>query len=99
MKDLVSGLDEVMHNDLMGNIQVKSHRKYLDAIVTYAHPQWFFTLHDKDKDGMLTKDELLQLSESLLVRRHSTIIQPVPSHRICYSSYSAMNLATRTLAQ
>jgi len=48
LQDLVLGLDEVMHNDLMGNIQ------------------WFFTLHDKDKDGMLTKDELLQLSESLL---------------------------------
>ncbi|KAG9088534.1 hypothetical protein FRC06_001979 [Ceratobasidium sp. 370] len=48
LQDLVLGLDEVMHNDLMGNIE------------------WFFTLHDKDKDGMLTKDELLQLSESLL---------------------------------
>jgi hypothetical protein len=33
----------------------------------FTHVQWFFTLHDKDKDGMLTKDELLQLSESLLV--------------------------------
>lgn len=29
--------------------------------------EWFFTLHDKDKDGFLTKDEVLQLSESLLV--------------------------------
>ncbi|CAE6364637.1 unnamed protein product [Rhizoctonia solani] len=48
LQDLVLGLDEVMHNDLMGSIQ------------------WFFTLHDKDKDGLLTKDELLQLSESLL---------------------------------
>jgi len=28
--------------------------------------EWFFTLHDKDKDGSLTKDEVLQLSESLL---------------------------------
>ncbi|PVG04743.1 putative MDR1-Mac1p interacting protein [Serendipita vermifera] len=28
--------------------------------------EWFFTLHDKDKDGWLTKDEVLTLSESLL---------------------------------
>lgn len=32
-----------------------------------ANIEWFFTLHDKDKDGHLTKDEVLQLSESLLV--------------------------------
>jgi len=30
--------------------------------------EWFFTLHDKDKDGFLTRDEVLTLSESLLVR-------------------------------
>jgi hypothetical protein len=29
--------------------------------------EWFFSLHDKNKDGFLTKDEVLQLSESLLV--------------------------------
>jgi hypothetical protein len=29
--------------------------------------EWFFKLHDKDQDGQLTKDELLQVSESLLV--------------------------------
>jgi len=28
--------------------------------------EWFFNLHDKDKDGFLTKDEVLTLSESLL---------------------------------
>lgn len=28
--------------------------------------EWFFQLHDKDKDGYLTKDEVIQLSESLL---------------------------------
>lgn len=49
VQDLVDGLDGVMFNDLMDNIE------------------WFFNLHDKDKDGSLTKDELLQLSESLLV--------------------------------
>lgn len=29
---------------------------------------WVFSIHDKDRDGYLTKDEVLQLSESLLVR-------------------------------
>jgi hypothetical protein len=29
--------------------------------------EWFFNLHDGDRDGTLTKDEVLQLSESLLV--------------------------------
>ncbi|EJD43712.1 TBC-domain-containing protein [Auricularia subglabra TFB-10046 SS5] len=28
--------------------------------------EWFFTLHDKDKDGYLTRDEVLTVSESLL---------------------------------
>ncbi|ORY31029.1 rab-GTPase-TBC domain-domain-containing protein [Naematelia encephala] len=28
--------------------------------------EWFFNLHDKNKDGYLTKDEVIQLSESLL---------------------------------
>ena len=49
MQDLVNGLDGVMFNDLMENIE------------------WFFNLHDKNKDGYLTKDEVLTLSESLLV--------------------------------
>jgi TBC1 domain family member 8/9 len=48
-KDLVSGLDGVMFNGLMENIE------------------WFFNLHDKNKDGYLTRDEVLTLSESLLV--------------------------------
>ncbi|KAH7885777.1 rab-GTPase-TBC domain-containing protein [Phlebopus sp. FC_14] len=47
-QDLVSGLDGVMFNDLMDNIE------------------WFFNLHDKNKDGYLTKDEVLTLSESFL---------------------------------
>ncbi|KAI0080218.1 TBC-domain-containing protein [Panus rudis PR-1116 ss-1] len=33
--------------------------------------EWFFNLHDKNKDGFLTKDEVLTLSESLLfIFRH-----------------------------
>ncbi|THU88069.1 TBC-domain-containing protein [Dendrothele bispora CBS 962.96] len=47
-QDLVSGLDGVMFNDLMDNIE------------------WFFNLHDKNKDGFLTKDEVLTVSESFL---------------------------------
>lgn len=34
--------------------------------------EWFFNLHDKNKDGFLTKDEVLTLSESLLVRNYWT---------------------------
>ncbi len=51
----MSGLDGVMFNDLMENIE------------------WFFNLHDKNKDGHLTKDEVLTLSESFLV---STLTSP-----------------------
>ncbi|KIM88226.1 hypothetical protein PILCRDRAFT_95565 [Piloderma croceum F 1598] len=47
-QDLVSGLDGVMFNDLMENIE------------------WFFNLHDKNKDGFLSKDEVLTLSETFL---------------------------------
>ncbi|KZP01665.1 TBC-domain-containing protein [Calocera viscosa TUFC12733] len=47
-QDIVTGLNGVMFNDLMSNIE------------------WFFTVHDKDKDGFLSRDDVLQLSESLL---------------------------------
>jgi len=47
-QDLVSGLNGVMFNDLMENIE------------------WFFNLHEKNKDGFLSKDEVLTLSESFL---------------------------------
>ena len=49
LQDLINGVDGVMFNDLMENIE------------------WFFNLHDKNKDGFLTKDEVLTLSESFLV--------------------------------
>lgn len=32
-----------------------------------ANIAWFFKLHDNNKDGYLTKDEVLKVSESLLV--------------------------------
>jgi Ca2+-binding EF-hand superfamily protein len=54
MQDLVSGLDGVMFNDLMENIE------------------WFFNLHDKNKDGYLTKDEVLTTCESFLVPKSSS---------------------------
>ena len=47
-QDIVSGLDQVLFNDLMTNIT------------------WFFGVHDRDQDGFLTKEEVLQLSEALL---------------------------------
>jgi hypothetical protein len=64
LQDVVEGLDRVMTAGLMESIE------------------WFFTLvsvllafhsladwqHDKNNDGYLTKDEVIQLSESLLVR-------------------------------
>jgi hypothetical protein len=55
-QDLVSGLDGVMFNDLMENIE------------------WYFNMHDKNKDGFLTKDEVLTLSESFLVGCISNIM-------------------------
>lgn len=30
---------------------------------------WLFSIHDSNHDGYLTKDEVLQVSESLLVSR------------------------------
>ncbi|KAH8104027.1 TBC-domain-containing protein [Cristinia sonorae] len=52
-QDIVSGLNGVMFNDLMENIE------------------WFFNLHDNNKDGYLTRSEILTLSESLLfIFRH-----------------------------
>lgn len=64
LQDLVSGLDGVMFNDLMENIE------------------WFFNLHDKNKDGYLTKDEVLTLSESLLVR-HTPNCSMSFAHIVC----------------
>jgi hypothetical protein len=34
--------------------------------------EWFFNIHDKDKDGYLTKDEVLTLSETFLVSYFAT---------------------------
>ena len=74
-KDLVSGLDGVMFNDLMENIE------------------WFFNLHDKNKDGFLTKDEVLTLSESFLVC--SFLVVETSPYRSS-SSFSGLKLAMPT---
>ena len=57
--------------------------------------EWFFNLHDKNKDGYLTKDEVLTLSESLLVSSAhiQTRLLGLPST----SSSFAMRLETPTL--
>ncbi len=59
--------------------------------------EWFFNLHDKNKDGFLTKDEVLTISESLLVRksrRSKTSILVLNS----FSLSSGLKSATRTSA-
>lgn len=49
--------------------------------------EWFFNLHDKNKDGYLTKDEVLTLSESLLV---SVIINP--TFYVCVNFWCLVHL-------
>ena len=57
--------------------------------------EWFFNLHDKNKDGYLTKDEVLTLSESLLVSSsHEDML--MSAHKHC-SSFSAMRSEMHTL--
>lgn len=41
-----------------------------------ANIAWFFKLHDNNKDGYLTKDEVLKVSESLLVSPFRPNISP-----------------------
>lgn len=60
--------------------------------------EWFFNLHDKNKDGYLTKDEVLTLSESFLVSfslYRSSRPKLMPSAQ---SSSSVTRLVTPTLA-
>ena len=61
--------------------------------------EWFFNLHDKNKDGYLTKDEVLTLSESLLVSPWSTCILTRKDLPNSPSSSSGSKLATLTSAQ
>lgn len=75
----MNGLDGVMFNDLMENIE------------------WFFNLHDKNKDGFLTKDEVLTLSESLLVSTYAITNTLMLKH--LPSSSSATRSVMHTLEQ
>lgn len=51
---------------------------------------WLFNLHDKDKDGYLTKDEVLQLSESLLVCLSSRQSFTEADSRVLHASLSSV---------
>jgi len=60
--------------------------------------EWFFNLHDKDKDGYLSKDEVLTLSESLLVSNSDRLLDLTVSETVPSSS-SASKSATPTSVQ
>jgi len=76
----VSGLNGVMFNDIMDNIE------------------WFFNLHDKNKDGHLTKDEILTLSETFLVSLR-LFLSRVLDLTLSNSSSSVMRSVTLTWVQ
>jgi len=76
----VSGLNGVMFNDIMDNIE------------------WFFNLHDKNKDGHLTKDEILTLSETFLVSLR-LFLSLVLDLTLSNSSSSVMRSVTLTWVQ
>lgn len=59
--------------------------------------EWFFNLHDKNKDGYLTKDEVLTLSESLLVSGYASALNLSNGSTYVNSSSSDSRWATRTL--
>lgn len=42
--------------------------------------EWFFNIHDKNKDGFLSKDEVLTLSESMLVSAPPLITPQASQH-------------------
>lgn len=65
--------------------------------------EWFFNIHDKNKDGFLSKDEVLTLSESMLVSvpsfpKPQTCGTPVTDGALSSSSLG-MRLEMHTLAR
>jgi EF-hand domain len=54
--------------------------------------EWFFNLHDKNKDGYLTKDEVLTLSESFLVCCLVIFLHDFIILRLLSSSFSVSKL-------
>ena len=77
-QDIVSGLDGVMFNDLMDNIE------------------WFFNIHDKNKDGFLSKDEVLTLSESMLVGGSSPPERGLCMNVVADEKLSSLSLGMRS---
>lgn len=75
LQDVVLGLDRVMSAGLMESIEwffelvCRLHVKIVRNFELLTHMQ-----HDKDKDGYLTKDEVIQLSESLLVSINKSLV-------------------------
>lgn len=62
--------------------------------------EWFFNIHDKNKDGFLSKDEVLTLSETMLVGIHSPrLCGAVVADSIPPSSSLGMRLGMHILAQ
>jgi Ca2+-binding EF-hand superfamily protein len=60
-----------------------------------ANIEWFFNLHDKNKDGFLTKDEVLTVSESYWCVDLPVEWGKFPDPSLSSSS-SGLKLATRT---
>lgn len=60
--------------------------------------EWFFNLHDKNKDGHLTKDEVLTLSETFLVSLR-LFLSRVLDLTLSNSSSSVMRSVTLTWVQ
>jgi hypothetical protein len=65
LQDVVEGLNRVMSAGLMESIE------WFFSLVSHLVPLikelGLIVQHDKNDDGYLTKDEVIQLSESLLV--------------------------------
>lgn len=61
--------------------------------------EWFFNLHDKNKDGHLSKDEVLQLSESLLVSLNYIMGEQYANLSLYNSSFSVQRSEMHTSEQ
>lgn len=67
--DLIDRLFFSWDSQQQGTLSLQDVVIGLDRVMTAGlmeSIEWFFNLHDKNKDGYLTKDEVIQLSESLL---------------------------------
>jgi hypothetical protein len=60
--------------------------------------EWFFNIHDKNKDGFLSKDEVLTLSESMLVSVTPRLRGTLLADRVLPSSSLDMSLGTHIWA-